>query len=537
MKPEFDVIVIGGGSAGCIVAAELVARSSRTVLLVESGGAAEECPETLTASGYKHAFTNDDCIWERFSAPQEHCRGRQLFMGSGTGMGGSGAVNGMVYTRGDVRDYDDWPTGWKWADNLPFFEKLEAELRPRRRPPTDFTRSCIAAAEEAGFAHSEDLNSGDLGGVFGAEWMNYEEDRRRHSYAAYIADRRDGSGPGSGTSQLTIWHHAHAARVVVNGDRRVTGAVICRGDDEVEVTAREQVVMCAGSLETPRILLHSGLGPGEHLREMGIDVQADIAQLGHNLHDHPNVSLFFRTGQPVETFFPQLYGFQRATPETSLPPGQSDSCYVIVPGPSSLKQGVIRMLPAMTIKPETYRKGRAPRVMRAAIRAALRMPGTNRLFDRCFGIAVILGKPFSRGRLTLESTDPRVDARIDPKYFSDDRDMQTMVAGVRLAREIGGGGALESWGTREVIPGRRKVSDDAIRTWIQKNVMTTFHYSGTCRMGEDSGAVVDTELRVRGVTGLRVADASVVPWTPVSAMNAPSMLVGLRAAESILSAP
>jgi choline dehydrogenase len=185
---RYDYIVVGGGSAGCIAAAELSADPSLTVLLLEAGDRAEAHPETLRADGYKSAFANDALIWERFSAPQSACGRQRLFMGSGTGLGGSGSVNGMVYIRGAREDYAEWPTGWHWDDVALDFDAIERVIRPRQRPPTEFTEACLAAAAEAGFAGTSNMNDGNLRRVLGYEFMNYENDDRRSSYVAFLRE-------------------------------------------------------------------------------------------------------------------------------------------------------------------------------------------------------------------------------------------------------------------------------------------------------------------------------------------------------------
>jgi choline dehydrogenase len=234
----------------------------------------------------------------------------------------------------------------------------------------------------------------------------------------------------------------------------------------------------------------------------------------------------------VDSFYPQLYGFHRANPNSDLPAGQSDTCYVMYPARSSLREAAMRMLPTKLPLPlyGDLSKG----VIRGGIAAATSLGLVRAGIERVWGCVVILGKPKSRGRLTLKSRDPRAQAEIDPGYFTHPEDMETMIHGVRLGRRIAQAGPLATWGNRSLLPLRAE-SDRAIQAFIEGNLMTTFHYAGTCRMGEDRGAVVDLDLQVRGVQGLRVADASVVPFTPVSAMNAPSMVVGLCAARRVLA--
>jgi choline dehydrogenase len=522
-----DYVVVGGGSAGSIVAAELARGGELSVLLLEHGDPAEQHPETLHADGYKYAFANDALIWERFSVPQRDCGKQRLFMGSGRGLGGSGSVNGMVYTRGARRDYDEWPAGWRWDDLVPDFERVEAVLRVRRREPTRFTSAFTEASREAGFRIKEDLNDGDLEGVFGHEWMNYEGDRRRSSYVAFVKD--------APRSNLQVRTGARVERVLFEGTRAV--GVRYRSSDggaPVEIRARHEVVLCAGALESPKLLLLSGVGPKEELERHGIPVVHAAPEVGHNLHDHPNVTLFFLGQSDVDANYPQLYGFHRANPASSLPAGQSDSCYVAYPARSSFKQAAQRMLP--TKLPAALYGAFTKWLLRTLVAFLFLFGFVRRFIERAYGIVVILGKPRSRGRLRLASPDAAAQAELDPAYFREREDLETMVRGVRLAYRIANAAPLVKFGNRPLLPNAARMNDAKLARWIEKNAMTTFHYCGTCRMGSDAGAVVDTELRVRGVSGLRVADASVVPSAPVSAMNAPSMVIGYRAARAMLQA-
>jgi choline dehydrogenase-like flavoprotein len=522
---DVDYVVVGGGSAGSIVAAELARAGDASVLLLEHGDPAESHPETLHADGYKDAFANDALIWERFSVPQAQCGRQRLFMGSGRGLGGSGSVNGMVYTRGSRRDYDEWPEGWRWDDLVPDFTRVEEVLRVRRRAPTRFTSQFVEAAREAGFRIKEDLNDGDLEGVFGHEHMNYEGDRRRSSYVAFVKD--------APRPNLQVRTGACVERVLFAGKRAV-GVRYRAGGQIVEVRARAEVVLCAGALESPKLLLLSGVGPADELARHGIPVVHESPEVGHNLHDHPNVTLFFRGQQDVDANYPQLYGFHRANRDSALPAGQSDTCYVAYPARSSFKQAAMRMLP--TKLPLALYGAFTKWLLRTLIALLFLFGFVRRFIERAYGIVVILGKPKSRGRLRLASSDAAAQAEIDPAYFREREDLETMVRGVRLAYRIAGAAPLVRFGNRPLLPNGNRMNDAALARWIEKNAMTTFHYCGTCRMGSDAGAVVDTELRVRGVTGLRVADASVVPSAPVSAMNAPSMVIGYRAARAILQA-
>jgi choline dehydrogenase len=523
---RYDYVVVGGGSSGCIVAAELSADPSVRVLLLEHGDAAEEHPETLRADGYKDAFANDALVWDRFSTWDERWGARRLFVGSGRGLGGSGSINAMVYTRGAAVDFEEWPASWRWSRVEPDFEAIEARLRPHRREPTEFTSACIEAAKEAGFRAKDDLNDGDLSGVLGYEWMNYEGEERRSSYVAFLE-------PALSRPNLVVRTRAAVHRLKLDTDGRVAGVSYEHEGEELTALASREVVMCAGALETPRLLMLSGIGPSLALRRVGLPAVHDVPGVGQNLHDHPNVSVFFKSEREIDCYYPQLYGFHRANERSALPRGQSDSCYVFYPARSSLREAMMRVLPGIVLPQALYEIGALPKLVRSGVGLAFESEELRRFVAHVFGIVVILGKPKSRGSIALASSNPRTPAKIDPGYLDDPEDLETMVRGVEIARSIAAAGPLREWGSNELMPARLGAERSALEQWIRKNVMTTYHYAGTCAMGDAASSVADDRLRVRGVPGLRVADASAIPVTPVSAMNAPSMLVGYRAARFI----
>jgi choline dehydrogenase len=524
---EYDYVVVGGGSAGCIVAAELGNDPSKRVLLLESGPAAEEHPETLIAKGYKEAFINDAVMGERFCVPQAHSANHRIFAGTGTVMGGSGSVNGMVYTRGSREDYAEWPEGWHWDDVQDDFKAIEKMLRPHRRPPTKWTEACIASAQEHGFTRKEDLNDGNMSNVIGYEWMSYEGEDRRSSYVAFLKDAGE-------RANLTVLTGARAHRVVFTPEKRARAVEFEHDGALQRAGAAKEIILCAGALETPKLLMLSGIGPSEHLRAFDIPVVAARPAIGDGLHDHPNVPVFFKAINDIDCFYPQLYSFFRTNEDSDLPPSQSDTCYVYWPAPSAMRQMMQRMLPPMVVPHGLYGP-RSRQMVRSMVGAAFKIGALQRFTDRMFGIILILGKPRSRGTLRLQSTDVTTQALIDPAYYSDPEDMDTMVRGVRIARAIGGASGLAGWGAKELMPGTRVNSDEAIAKYVRKNTITTYHFAGSCGMGTSETHAVDPELRLRGVTGLRIADASTIPWTPVSALNAPSMLIGYRAAKLLRS--
>ncbi|NUO47840.1 MAG: GMC family oxidoreductase [Polyangiaceae bacterium] len=521
MIDEYDYVVVGGGSSGCVAAATL-AESGARVLVLEQGDRAEETPETLRSDGYKDAFVNDRLMIERFSVPQTGCGKRKIFLGSGRGAGGSGAINAMVYTRGSREDFDAWGEGWRWDDVVPDFEAVEQKLDPRRREPTSFTETCIRAAESTGFRRKADLNDGDLSRVLGYEWMNYRGGERRNSYVAFVKD--------APRPNLELRTGARVRRVLFDRGRTAYGVEYDHDGVRRTSKAKVEVVLAAGTLETPRILQLSGVGPGALCAEHDIEVVHDLRGVGANLHDHPNVTLFFRASREIDCFYPQLYGFLRLR-ET---PGEPDSCLVFYPARSSLKEGMMRMLPAMALPEAMHNAGTAPRAMRTAISGLFERPFVERFVRNVWGIVVILGKPKSRGTLRIRSPHPLDAPAIDPAYFAESEDFDVMLKGVEAARRIAKTDAAKELGARELLPGPMGATAGGVAAFVRNNSMTTYHYAGTCALGDGPDSVVDRRLRVRGIDRLRVADASVMPIAPVAALNAPSMMIGRRAARFAL---
>jgi choline dehydrogenase len=362
--------------------------------------------------------------------------------------------------------------------------------------------------------------------AIGYEWMSYEGEDRRSSYVAFIKD----VGPRPNLSVIT---GAHVHRIVFSAEKRARGVEFEHEGELKRAAAAMEIILSAGALETPKILMLSGVGPSEHLRAFGIPVVADRPSIGDGLHDHPNVPVFFKAKAEIDCFYPQVYSFYRTNEDSDLPKSQSDTCYVYWPAPSAMRQMMQRMLPPMVV-PNSLYGPRSRQLVRNLVGAAFQIGAIRRFADQLFGIILILGKPKSRGRLRLESADARAQASIDPAYYSHPEDLDTMVKGVRIARAIGESNGLAQWKVRELMPGKRVNSDESIAKYVRKNTITTYHFAGTCSMGTRELDAVDPQLRLRGVSGLRIADASAIPWTPVSALNAPSMLIGYRASELIL---
>ncbi|MFV8817590.1 GMC family oxidoreductase [Haliea sp. E17] len=525
---SFDYVVVGGGSAGCVVAARLAEEGDGSVLLLESGQSGYENPEVLSADGFKLAFANDATMWDRMSAPQADCGNRRIYAGSGKGLGGSGSVNGMVYTRGDRLDFEQWPANWQWDDVAPCFDALEQRLDIHRRGPSEFTTAAISAAQGVGFAQKDGLNDGDLCGYIGYNDMNYRDQERRSSYTAYIHGRE------AELPRLTIRTQCVAQRILFDQQRKAVAVEYLQ--DGVLHTANigREIVLTAGAIETPKLLMVSGVGPRGELAKFGIPVVYESPAIGDNLQDHPSVCVFYKGKKPVDFHYPQVYGFHRVNPSLELPEGQADTCFVLLSLGSVLKYTLLRMVPIMALPGSLYRSRWLKAALRGLVRLVFKLPAANRYASKVYGLVVILGKPVSRGAVHLSSSDPAEPAVLDLAYYRDSRDMDTMIAGVQRVTQMAEQAGLRAWGNDLMSKTAESTDRHRVEKWIKSGTITVFHFSGTCAMGESDGSPVDTRLRVRGLGNVRVADASTIPVVPVSALNAPSMMIGYRAAGFIL---
>jgi choline dehydrogenase len=467
-------------------------------------------------------------MWHRMTTSQSACANLSLYAGTGRGMGGSGAVNGMVYTRGDRRDFARWPTSWQWGDVIPAFEAVEKKLGIRPRPLTSFGQAFIDAAISAGFRRKDGMNDGDLGGFVGCNDMNYEGANRRSSYRAWLHDHK--------LPNLTVITGAQVQQLIFDQAQKAIAVEFQSNGESRRISINREVVLCAGALETPRLLMLSGVGPRAQLEQLQIPVVLDADGVGKNLQDHPNVCLFYRVKQPVDFSYPQIYGFDVARRHGNDPPSDApDSCYVCYAAPASLKHSMLRMVPILALPGALYRLGFLRSLLRGMIHFAFALPPLRRFVAQVFGIVVILGKPAARGEIRLTSRDPRAPVAIDPAYYATSADRDTMLAAVDKARGIAAQPALAKAGISALSAGARTDQQGRVWKWITSATMTTFHFCGSCRMGDDDASPVDTRLRVKGLRNVRVADASVIPEIPVSALNAPSMMIGYRAADYILA--
>ncbi|MCK5880456.1 MAG: GMC family oxidoreductase N-terminal domain-containing protein, partial [Sinobacterium sp.] len=390
-----------------------------------------------------------------------------------------------------------------------------------------FTQATVDAAVSIGITHRDGMNDGDLGGVIGHNTMNYQGDRRTSSYAAYIHNQD--------LSNLTVVNHSVTHKVLFDGVQAVGIELEVNGGAIQKITANKEVILCAGALETPKLLMLSGIGPAEELKKFNIAPVLEQKYIGENLHDHPNVCMFYKGKKKLDFGYPQLYAFLRANKNLALKTArQPDTCLAFFAAPITLRQSMYRMAAAVALPQKMYEMPFMRKVFRVLIDAAFAIPVVTNTVDKLYGIVVILGKPESRGRLRLTSKNIHDQASIDCAYYKSEADMQTMLDGIAVAQKLAADAKLQAWGATPISAGGKTTDSKKLKKFVHAATMTTFHFCGSCQMGEGDDAPVDTQLKLKGIRGLRVVDASVIPEVPVSAINAPSMMIGHRAVDFIL---
>lgn len=504
MAATFDIVVVGSGSAGAVVARRLVDAGASVALL--EAGAPDDNPAIHDPVRLFELWDSEQ-DWGYRTVPQAACAGRRLHWPRGKVLGGSSALNGMIYIRGHRADYDTWAyvgnPGWGYDDVLPLFRRSEdfdqgpSEYHGAGGPmrvisryePHPVIAAAVAAAQEAGIPFRDDHNGPELDGV-GFAQLTIRDGRRDSTAAAFLR-------PVLGRANLTLLTGARARRLVFEGSRCVGVELVRDGDVEV-VRAEHEVVVCAGTIESPRLLMLSGIGDGGELRRLGIDVLVELPGVGKNLHDHALSPVIFAAAKPVPPALPglqQLHGhlFWRSRPGLTAPDIQP----LVFHLPLYLEEAGMQGPPD--------------------------------------GFTVMAGiiRPASRGSIRLASADPENALLIDPACMSRDVDLEALVTALELCREIGQQGALAEWRAEELYPGTKVRTRDDLRDYVRRTAITYHHQVGTCKMGVDDLAVVDPELRVYGVDGLRVADASVMPFVTLGNTHAPAVMIGERAADLV----
>src|ERR1700690_1065345 len=503
---EYDYVIVGAGAAGSVVAAEL-SKTGAQVLLIESGG--EDSAPTIGNPSIWFYNVGGDLAWKLPIAPVPHLNNRQFDMALGRVLGGGSSINAMVWSRGMDRDYDDWArngaTGWGFKDVLPVFKAQEDwegganEWRGAggpihiRKPgtPHPTAPAFLEAANQMGFAILDDVN-GPLRPGAGYINMNIAADGTRVSAArAFLR-------PNLERQNLTLLLNTHATKINFEGDRAV-GVELAAADGVRTVRATREVILCAGTIHTAKLLMLSGVGDSEELRKLGIPTVANLSGVGKNLQDHVLVSGV-------------VYKYKGKMPDR---PADSDAVEAEVFLPSGLSSHPVDLclvLEQLSIAtPEAAARFGAP-------------PSEG------FTIAPALVQPTSRGRVRLASADWRHAPIIEGNHLGTENDLNAIVRAIEAARELGRQKAFDAVRDTEILPGPKATSKQDVVDLARTGSASFGHPVGTARMGTDAGAVVDPALRVHHVRGLRVADASVMPTITAGATNAPTIMIGGRAA-------
>lgn len=525
---DVDYLIIGGGTAGCILAARLTASGRHRVLLVEAGGEPRSVFIRIPA-GFGHLLRSRRYNWGYASVPDPDTDGRPIPLPSGRGLGGSGLINGMVYVRGQAADYDGWAaagaTGWAWADVEPCFRRIEsyAQGGPGRghdgplhvtqvRERFPVADAFLRAAVEDGGRLVDDYNLEQAG--FGYYQVNQLRGRRWSPYEAYLA-------PARGRPNLVVMTGAHARGLTFSG-LRCTGAWVRRGRSSVLVRARREVILAAGAFRSPQLLELAGIGRADVLGRIGVPVRHELAGVGEGYADHYALRMNWRLLPEVRSLNECTRGWRLAAAVARYATSRTG---ILALGPA-LCHGFVATDPGDE-RPDVQLLFMHASYENAARRVLDREPGMT--------IGIIQQRPRSRGAIHSVSADPARPPAIHPRFLSAPEDRRRVVAAIRRARRLVSRPSLAPLIAREMNPGPGAEDDEALLGWARASGQTLYHPCGTCRMGSDDEAVVDPRLRVRGVEGLRVADASVMPSITSGNIHAPVMMVAERASDMILS--